>query len=283
MPPARRGTLSNGSSTRQVLDPLQLADEDQSGHALSPHVVGTHVLDDIRRVSPDVHVHWADVADQLGNHEATDELLHLLHQVVEHSKSAPPVIQFVGVEGGEGASTIAALFANAAVDVGVGRVLLFSDFANEIENENVAAREGITFRSSDNELPRDESSPVCPEDVDSEPIDNRGLYICPMLSLMAERSGFQQNPLPDTAVVLDAMRSHFRLIIVDAGPALTEKNALRVCRSVDGVILVIESDKTSTARAQGAIKRIRGAGGHLLGAILNRKQPLLPRLFVGQL
>lgn len=283
MPPARRGAHGSGDGSRQVLEPFELAEHEQSGNALNPNVVGTHVLDDVRRVSPDVHVHWAAVADKLGNHEATDELLHLLHQVVEHSKSAPPVIQFVGVEGGEGASTIAALFANAAVDVGVGRVLLFSDFANEIEKENPDAPDGITARPPDDHTSWDEDGVVRAEKLDPDPIDNRGLYICPILSLLAERSGYQHGALPDTAVVLEAMRSHFRLIIVDSGPALTEKSALRVCRSVDGVILVVEADKTSTARAQGAIKRIRGAGGHLLGAILNRKRPLLPKLLVGQL
>lgn len=58
--------------------------------------------------------------------------------------------------------------------------------------------------------------------------------------------------------------------VVDAPPLNTSTAALAVCRYVDGVILVVQADKTQVSEANALRDEIEAHGGHVLGVVANR-------------
>ena len=68
--------------------------------------------------------------------------------------------------------------------------------------------------------------------------------------------------------MLDDLSQQANHIIIDGPPTLSSANAARLAGKADGVVLVLEVDKTTLAAAQTAKESLHKAGGQVLGAIL---------------
>src|SRR5262245_37426157 len=73
------------------------------------------------------------------------------------------------------------------------------------------------------------------------------------------------------------MRSDFDHLIIDGGALATSPDSLLVASKVDGVILVVQAERTGTDLVREASNQLRTAGANLLGAVLNRRRDYLPR------
>jgi Mrp family chromosome partitioning ATPase len=76
---------------------------------------------------------------------------------------------------------------------------------------------------------------------------------------------------------LEQLRGQYAVIIVDCPPILIDGSWAAVLRAVDGVILVVEAEKTRSAVLRSTIKMIGEVGGHILGIVFNRRRQYIPR------
>jgi protein-tyrosine kinase len=78
--------------------------------------------------------------------------------------------------------------------------------------------------------------------------------------------------------LLAELKQKFDFIIFDAAPVIEFPDSYALAPKVDGIILVVEAEKTSIEDAQRAKRNIEQAGGHLLGVVLNRRKNYIPAL-----
>jgi capsular exopolysaccharide synthesis family protein len=70
--------------------------------------------------------------------------------------------------------------------------------------------------------------------------------------------------------VVNAMLAQFDHVIIDAPPVLGLADAPLVGRAVEGVVFVIEAERTSRRAARASIHRLQAVGAHLLGVIVTK-------------
>ena len=76
---------------------------------------------------------------------------------------------------------------------------------------------------------------------------------------------------------LEQLRGQYAVVIVDCPPILIDGSWSAVLRTVDGVILVVEAEKTRSAVLRSTTKMIGEVGGHILGIVFNRRRQYIPR------
>jgi Mrp family chromosome partitioning ATPase len=72
------------------------------------------------------------------------------------------------------------------------------------------------------------------------------------------------------------MRSDFDHLIFDGGSLATSPDSLLVASKVDGVILIVQAERTDPETVREASNQLRAAGANLLGVVLNRRRDYLP-------
>jgi protein-tyrosine kinase len=68
---------------------------------------------------------------------------------------------------------------------------------------------------------------------------------------------------------LETVRDLFQVVIVDAPSPAVHPETLLLCRKVDGVILVLQSERTRKQLALWTVRQIEEAGGRVIGTVLN--------------
>jgi capsular exopolysaccharide synthesis family protein len=76
--------------------------------------------------------------------------------------------------------------------------------------------------------------------------------------------------------LLKSMRSGFDFILLDGGALETCPDSLLVSSRVDGVILVVQAERTGPDTVREASSQLRTAGANVLGVVLNRRREYLP-------
>jgi capsular exopolysaccharide synthesis family protein len=178
------------------------------------------------------------------------------------------VILFVGISSGSGASTAAANFAASLAQDVDSKVLLMDANYRSAKKQESDAPVGESAGRLDLAHLLDDPTPVCPVPGPSN------LYILPRgKPTSMPLSLFQSDAFDD---LLRKLREEFKYVVID-GPALQGfPESVVLSRKVDGVILVLESEKTRTRTAQAAKEQIEGAGGKLLGVVLNKRKYYIP-------
>jgi Mrp family chromosome partitioning ATPase len=82
--------------------------------------------------------------------------------------------------------------------------------------------------------------------------------------------------LPDFRDFWDRLRDRFELILFDSAPLTSCADALAISKHVDGVILVLEADKTRVPAAESIRDRLRESGANVLGTIFNKRRYYIP-------
>jgi capsular exopolysaccharide synthesis family protein len=75
---------------------------------------------------------------------------------------------------------------------------------------------------------------------------------------------------PTMEKVLQELRGRFEHLVLDSAPLLLVTDATILSRLVDGVVLVVESGVTARRALVRAHKILEGAGGRILGTVLNK-------------
>ncbi|MDH3772549.1 MAG: AAA family ATPase [Nitrospirota bacterium] len=72
------------------------------------------------------------------------------------------------------------------------------------------------------------------------------------------------------------IRKQFDMIVIDSAPIDTSDEGLELCAVVDGVVMVVEAEKTRSHVISNLKERIIHNGGKLLGAVFNKQHHYIP-------
>ena len=77
--------------------------------------------------------------------------------------------------------------------------------------------------------------------------------------------------------LLDQLKERFDFVILDAPPVTLYSDSISLCSKVDGVISVVEAEKTKWEVAEEAKERLKAAGARILGGVLNKRKYHIPQ------
>ena len=86
----------------------------------------------------------------------------------------------------------------------------------------------------------------------------------------------QADTLGQLDELVKGFRADFDFVIVDAGSLEAMPDSLLVASRMDGVVLVVQAERTGADAVREASTDLRAAGARLLGAVLNRRRDYLP-------
>lgn len=73
---------------------------------------------------------------------------------------------------------------------------------------------------------------------------------------------------------IEKCREEYSLVLIDSPPVMGIADAPLLSRSVDATIFVLEANKVQFGQARAAVRRVRSAGGNMLGVILTKYRAL---------
>jgi capsular exopolysaccharide synthesis family protein len=76
--------------------------------------------------------------------------------------------------------------------------------------------------------------------------------------------------------LISELKQKFDFIIFDSSPLIEFPESYALAPKVDGIIMVVEADKTSVEDARRAKRNLEYAGGRILGVVLNRQKDYTP-------
>jgi capsular exopolysaccharide synthesis family protein len=77
-------------------------------------------------------------------------------------------------------------------------------------------------------------------------------------------------------VLVNRLQPQFDFIIIDGAPVNRYADASVLATKVDGVILVVEADRTPVSEAETAKRQLDRVGARILGLVLNRRRSYIP-------
>ena len=173
------------------------------------------------------------------------------------------VIQFIGSRKGEGTSTLVREFALFSAQHSQKPVLLVEA---DLRQPSHYQAFGI-----DATLPLDllikEKKPI--EEVLSR-IEHSNLFLATLSSTIESALSVRTfyNPLDLWKMV----REQFSLILIDSSPVNVTEDSLMLCETVDGVVLVVEAEKTRSAVVKKVRNQILMREGNLLGIVFTKRK-----------
>jgi protein-tyrosine kinase len=178
------------------------------------------------------------------------------------------VIQFIGSRMGEGTSTLIREFALTAAKHSSKPVLLVeADFHQPSQNQAFAIETKPPL-----ELVLQEGKAL--DGVISR-VEESNLFLASLSSKiqrsLTDRSFFGSTDMWKTA------REQFSLILIDSSPATVTADSLSICETVNGVVLVLEAEKTRSAVAQEVKRQILMREGNLLGIVFTKRKFHIPK------
>jgi Mrp family chromosome partitioning ATPase len=77
-------------------------------------------------------------------------------------------------------------------------------------------------------------------------------------------------------IALDNLRRKYRYILVDCPSLKESQDAVRLAPYADGMVLVVEANRTQREQLMYAERTIEGAKGRILGHVLNKRSYVIP-------
>lgn len=204
-----------------------------------------------------------DLPDRIEEYEKLKVMLTL-----EANRSEFKSVMLVSALAGEGVSTVTLGLA-AAMAEGSRQGVLVMDLNST--TPTLAGRLGLLPRCGLGEL-------LAKAATRSEAVLESQLPHLFLLGQGRVRADFSR---PDSIALfeelLKGMRADFDSIVLDGGSLETCPDSLLVAGRTDGVILVVQAERTGPETIREASIRLRMAGANVLGVVLNRRREYLPR------
>jgi Mrp family chromosome partitioning ATPase len=74
------------------------------------------------------------------------------------------------------------------------------------------------------------------------------------------------------------VREQFSLILIDSSPTNVTADSLALCETVDGIVLVVEAEKTRSAVVKKLRDQILMQEGNLLGMVFTKRKMYIPEM-----
>ncbi len=180
---------------------------------------------------------------------------------------AAPIILVTGASRGDGCTTVAANLALCAASLGARRTLLVDA---DLEGAGASALFGATKPLGLADVLMGKASA---DDI-ARPVNPSGLTLLPAghgpgsLLVTQSRRFIEQ---------LQAWRTRFDWIVVDAPPLLSSRGAVALGANVSGALLVLRTGRTRPEVLQRAVDELRSASVPILGAVMNRRRFVIPQ------
>lgn len=177
------------------------------------------------------------------------------------------IIQFQGTQKGEGTSTLVRKLANLAATKLQKNVLLL-DLNQKPPNQ-------CSFFHVKSELPLSDSSRLAKlTRNDFARVNNSSLYVTQLPA-----QGIPANiicEMPQIGPLLEELKEEFDLILIDSPEAINRSEGLLLTPKVDGVVLVVQAEKTRWQSVSKVKERILAQNGKILGVVLNKRRYPIP-------
>jgi Mrp family chromosome partitioning ATPase len=202
------------------------------------------------------------------------EMLTLYQTIVNARPNiAHPSILFVGSRSNEGTSTIARKMAKAASLRLEKNVLLIDLDRSRPEHHiytNSTTGSNIAEQSAGNTVATTQNS----VETDLHQVEETSLYVMPLFqhTMITPRT---LESAKGTAF-WEPLKERFDLIIVDSPPVMLFPDGPAIVSRVDGVVLIVEAEKTRWQVALSVKEKIIKSGGNLLGIVFNKRKYYIP-------
>ena len=175
------------------------------------------------------------------------------------------MIMFVGAQGAEGVSTIVREFARMAA-TRLNKTVLIMDAAhlNPTQHLHFNVKAGQSWKDIMN------AGGSCERAC--QPTGNPNIHIAPF-SPAASHHAYDH---PAASGFLDELQKKFDLILVDCSPATASPDSLAIARLTDGVVLVMEAERTRSQVVENIRDKIVRNGGKVLGVVFNKRRYHIP-------
>ncbi|GJL50472.1 hypothetical protein [Candidatus Nitrospira salsa] len=177
------------------------------------------------------------------------------------------VIQFIGSRRGEGTSTLVRELAMASSQQGNKPVLLIeADHLSPCQYQAF----GVKSKPPVDQLLEGNHNL---DGVISQ-VGELNLFLATLSSKiqssLARRSFFGPTDM------WKAVRDQFSLILIDSSPASATADSFAICGTVDGIVLVVEAEKTRSVVANNVKDQILMREGNLLGIVFTKQRLYIP-------
>ena len=193
----------------------------------------------------------------------------LLYQQIDSQLNGSPkkVIQFIAAREGEGTSTIVREFARTSATILGKSVFLF-----DAELPNAPPAPAATGGGNDDGGQDPYNQEVSKTDVSNVAPASTAVCLIPQ-DFNNIRKYFYS---PQIDSFWESLRQQFDLILIDSPPFETSPDGIAISRRVDGVILVLEAEKTRWPVAEHLKEQILLSGGNILGVVFNKRRYHIP-------
>jgi protein-tyrosine kinase len=173
------------------------------------------------------------------------------------------LLQFIGSQEGEGTSTLIREFARVAY-VRFNKSVFLLDVVSSMSPQKHNQECSLKVVGQETDLMGE---------LLGELVDSRFL-MCPVSKLRGSLTEVLGSPHLES--LFGKLRQQFDFILIDSPPVTRSAVGLALVHKVDGVLLVVEAEKTSWSIARHVKNRIIQAQGNILGVILNKRQYYIP-------
>ncbi len=176
------------------------------------------------------------------------------------------VIQFIGSRAGEGTSTVVREFARI-----IAQKMHKSVFLLDADQHN--PKQHVFLRISSNcgweEVAQEEVAVgkiTCLSEVKDEENSNSANSVTAPLNFYSHMM----------YKFWECLKERYDLILVDSPPVSVSPEGIEISRRVDGVVLVVEAEKTRLQVIENLKKKIENVQGNILGVVFNKRRFYIP-------
>lgn len=203
------------------------------------------------------------------------EMVHLYQSIDALLSDSPKkVIQFIGASEGEGTSTVVREFARVSSMI-IGKPVLLLDADKRSGNPSLF-RGNTPENGVEDEWENEEKLEQAIAKIEDS---NTSLSLISQNAYPYPKYFYS----PKISVFWDKLKERFDLILIDSPPMSASPDGIAIARRVDGVVLVLEAEKTRGPVAENLKERIQKNGGNLLGIIFNKRRHYIPEFLYKRL
>lgn len=206
-------------------------------------------------LSPNTELMMVRTRETFVDAGAIDDLVARIDSAL--SPRGARVIEFVASAAGEGTSTLASAYASANAAQLQRKVLLLVTSRRHAVGPGVLQNLALGEPVEKLLTPRED-----------------GVYVARVGGVGAGEPGWKLLRRPE---LWAHVRRQFDLVVLDMPPIEVSRAGLKVAVACDGVVVVVEAEKTRSPVVRDLIERLRAVRGNVLGTVLNKRRYHLPK------
>lgn len=182
-------------------------------------------------------------------------------------------VLIVGSRSNEGASTIARELAKAA-SLRLEKNVLLIDLDRSRPEQHIYTR----FKTENTTGEQSSESVVAASQDSTEndlhQVEESSLFVMPLFQKTMVTARTLESA--KSVTFWEPLKKRFDLIIVDSPPVMLFPDGPAIVSKVDGVILVVEAEKTKWQVALSVKEKIIKSGGNIIGTVFNKRKYYIP-------